>query len=132
MNFTPPVLPYQLAFSFIESPQLEPATPWERLGVSRSYFTRRKLQCAVDAAYELCRLRHPVRPSAPAPARITRPFQPTGAEARELEALARRIERPCVSHRSPEIFVEDKSEIAYEMRTIAARVNGYARPRESR
>jgi hypothetical protein len=103
MNFTPPVLPYQLVFSFIEPPALEPATPWERLGISRScYFARRKLRRAVDAAYELCRRRQPATPSAPTSAKIIRLFQPTNAEARELEAIARRIERHCPSHRRPE------------------------------
>src|SRR5262245_18786246 len=131
MNFAPPVLPYQLAFSFIESPEPE-GTPWERLGISPTcYFTRRKLQRAVDATYELCRRRQPATQPAPTPARIIRPFQPTNAEARELEAIARRVERLCVSHRRPEAFFEDKSQLAFELRTIAARANSHARPREN-
>jgi hypothetical protein len=131
MNFAPPVLPQQLAFSFIESPEPE-GTPWQKAGVSRScYYARRKLRRAVDAAYELCRRQQPQpapRPT-PVPARIIRQFRPTDAEACELKAIARRIERLCISRSRPEAFFEDKSQLAHEVRMIAARGNGHARSR---
>ena len=118
MNFSPPLRPTQLSFSFIEAPDPE-LTPWGRLGISRScYFVRRRLQRTANAAYELGKRRRPVmRP----PARTPRPFLPGRDEAHELCQLARRIERLCPSHRSPEKFHEDKSQIVYELRAIAAR-----------
>src|SRR5262245_35410807 len=46
MNFAPRLpLPFQLTFAFADSPELEPLTPWERLGVSRStFFAHRRLR----------------------------------------------------------------------------------------
>jgi hypothetical protein len=119
MNFMPPPRPYQLAFPFADSPELEPLTPWERLAISRStYFAHRRLRRVAKAAYELGKRGRPAR--APIPA--LRPFCPTPAEVCELKALARRVERLCPSHRSPEKFHEDKSEIVFELRRVAARV----------
>jgi hypothetical protein len=123
MSFAPPLLPYQLVFPFLaDSHEPELATPWQRLGIARStYFARRRLRRAVAAAFELGRRRKHVMP--PPPARGPRPFHPTRAEAGELEAIAARVGRLSVSHRSPEKFFEDRSELAFELRALAARAN---------
>jgi hypothetical protein len=122
MNFTPPL---QLCFPFVEQSGPEAATPWQRAGMGRSaYFGRRKLRRAVAVAYELGRRRKPVAASPMPtlhPARKPQPFQPTHAEAAELQALARRIERLTISRTHPEKFHEDKGEIAHELRVIASR-----------
>jgi hypothetical protein len=138
MNFTPPLRPRQLCFAFIEQREPE-STPWGRLGMGRSaYYNRRRMQRAVSIAIELERRRRPkagqkvtqngsLRPGAPA--RTPRPFHPnSAAEACELQVLARRVERLCPSHRSPERFHEDKSEIAHALRVIAGRA-GYKHAR---
>jgi hypothetical protein len=39
------------------------------------------------------------------------PFLPSRAEAGELEALARKVERLTLSHTNPERFFEDKSQL---------------------
>jgi hypothetical protein len=117
---TPSVVPYQLAFAFIEPSELELTEPWQRLGISRAtYFTRRRLRRAVAAAFELGKRKH-VMPPAPARAR---PFHPSRAEAGELEALAARVARLTVSHKWPEKFFEDRSELVFELRAMAARAN---------
>jgi hypothetical protein len=78
------------------------------------------MQRAISLAIELERRRRKP-PSAKAFAKAN-PFRPNPAEACELKTLARRVERLCPSHRSPERFHEDKSQIVFEMRRIAARV----------
>src|SRR5262245_30650006 len=116
MNFAPP---FQLVFPFVDGPEL--ATPWARAGVCRAtYFNRRRLRRVAALAYELGRRRKHVMPPPPARAR---PFYPTRAEANELHVLAARVARLTVSHRSPEKFFEDRSELAYELRAMAARAN---------
>jgi hypothetical protein len=117
----PPLSPYQLVFPFLadwHEPEL--GTPWARIGVSRATYARRRLRRAVAAAFELGRRRRHVMPPAPARAR---PFHPTRAEAGELQALAARVARLTVSHRSPEKFFEDRSELVFELRALAARAN---------
>lgn len=42
--------------------------------------------------------------------------------AGQLDDLARRVERLVISHRKPEAFWEEKSEIAYELRRVADEV----------
>jgi hypothetical protein len=122
MNFTLRFPPYQLTFPFAESSEPEPSTPWERLAISRStYFAHRRLRRVAAAAYELGRRRRPVRVPAPAPARVLRPFQPDHGEACELRAVAARVARLTISRREPEKFFEDRSEIVFALRRIAAR-----------
>jgi hypothetical protein len=50
-----------------------------------------------------------------------RSFYSTHAERDELQAIATRVARLTVSHRSPEKFFEDKSELAHAIRQIARR-----------
>jgi len=117
--------------------------PWQRAGVCRAtYYNRRRLRRAVAAAFELGRRRRHVMP--PPPARACGANAPPGqkdvneingdesgfganapprADANELEALAARVARLTVSHRSPEKFFEDKSELVYELRALAARAS---------
>jgi hypothetical protein len=56
---------------------------------------------------------------------LTPPLRLVAAKepANELRALARRVERLTVSHRWPEKFFEDKSQLAYELRMLARRVS---------
>jgi hypothetical protein len=123
----PPLLPRQLAFPFIlDAHEVESGlgtgTPWQRAGMGRSaFYARRRVQRAVSIAIELERRRR--KPAAPVPARISWPFEPNHGEAAELLAIARRIEWLCISHRWPERFHEDKSEIVFALRAIAARAN---------
>ena len=118
MNFAPPVLPPQLAFPFIESREPESPTPWQRLGLSRTaYFTRRRLQRAVAAAFELGGRRRCAVP----PASKTRPYSPSSAEANELAALAARVARLAPSHRDPEKFHLEKDAIRRELLALSRR-----------
>src|SRR5262245_10709207 len=121
MNFTSPLRPAQLSFEFIDSPaEFEPLTPWARLGMGRTaFYARRRTQKAVSLAVELERRRRkPAAQTTRTGVLLARPFLPTSDESHELCRLARRIERLCRSHRSPERFHEDKSQIVYELRAI--------------
>jgi hypothetical protein len=56
---------------------------------------------------------HPVRGVS-----LSRPSHRTSVSSRELLELATRVERLTVSHRNPERFHCEKSEIAYSLREI--------------
>jgi hypothetical protein len=121
MNFAPPLRPYQLCFPFLEERGPEAVTPWERARMGRSaWFNRRRMQRAVSLAIELERRRRRKR-VAVRRGNDPRPFFPSRLEANELELLARRVARLCPSHRRPEYFFEEKDEIAFALRAIAAR-----------
>jgi hypothetical protein len=121
-------LPCQLSFDFMPH-EAEALTPWAQAGMCRSsYYTRRKLQRAVSLAVELTRRQLQRTPpesfasaARGAPARTPRPFLPSHAEANELRLIARRVERLTISHRWLEQFFEDRSQLAHELRGIAAR-----------
>ena len=120
MNFSPPLLPRQLSFEFVEPPECEPLTPWQRAGLGRSaYFARRKTLRAVALALELERRRQTVPRPRHAFRIPPRPFQPTPAEACELTAIAARLSRLTISRKDPHAFFEQRSELVYELRTIA-------------
>jgi hypothetical protein len=103
----------QLCFSFADDP---PAA-----GPSRStVYWRRRIDRAIRRAYELgrCQVQRRALEVAPLP---IRKFHPTHEERDELAILARRVARLTVSHKSPEKFFEDKSELAHAIRQIARR-----------
>jgi hypothetical protein len=117
------LLPRQLVFPFADWHEPELATPWQRLGIARStYFARRRLRRVATAAFELCRRKH-VMPPPPARAR---PFHPTREESGELKAIAARVGRLTVSRKDPHAFFEERSELVFELRALAARASGMA------
>ena len=112
----------QLCFPFAPDPL--PAGP------SRTTrYWRRRIDRAIRRAYELGRCQVQRRPVDIAPLRrplevaplMTRPFYPMPAERDELQAIATRIARLTISHKSPEQFFEDRSELAHAVRQIARR-----------
>jgi hypothetical protein len=126
MNFTPPLRPRQLCFAFIEEREGLDLTPWARAGMGRSaFYARRRMQRAVSLAIELERRRRsapvlrrpPSGPSWTAPARISRPVY----EANELQAIASRLSRLTISRKDPHAFFEERSELVFALREIAAR-----------
>jgi hypothetical protein len=83
-------------------------------------YWRRRIDRAIRRAYELGKRQYQRRPldAAPLP---TRPFYPKPNERDELQAIAARVGRLTISHKSPEKFFEDKSELAHAIRQIARR-----------
>jgi hypothetical protein len=125
MNFAPPILPRQLVLPFADWHEPELATPWERRGIARStYFNRRRLRRVAAKAFELGRRKRVVLQCVGSSTPVSRrqaAFDPSHAEAHELQALAARIARLSVSRTNPHAFFEDRSELAFELRAIAAR-----------
>ena len=104
----------QLVFPFV------PADP-PPAGPSRTTrYWRGRIDRAVRRAFELGRRQCQRRPLDVAPLAV-RPFYPTHAERDELQAIAKRVARLTVSHKAPEKFFEDKSELAHAIRRIARR-----------
>jgi hypothetical protein len=104
----------QLAFPFAA------ADPPAAAPSRTTRYWRRRIDRAVRRAFELGTRQCQRRPLEVAPL-PTRKFYPTHAERDELQAIATRVARLTVSHKTPERFFEDKSELAHAIRQIARR-----------
>jgi hypothetical protein len=97
----------QLAFPFIGD---NPPHP----GQSRTTtYWHRRIDRAIRRAYELGRRQAQRRPVDITPPLPVRTAYPNGDDRNELAVLARRVARLTVSHKAPEKFFEDKSELAH-------------------